>query len=290
MCLLLVAVGCGGNSGGKTASTGPRPSPTPVASPTPSPAPTPIDPSGNWKMSFTDSNNVTFILSALFSQTGDVVTSVNFSEAGEGNVDPGFTCVVQRDISMTGGLVQNVSNFVGTINGNFGSVAFNSTLNNAGNHAVGSYTITPPQTGNCTGVALTGTFTGDEVPSMSATWTGTVTCMTGCPTETPAGTTGTISATLVQNDATGTVSGTYTVTGLLPGLSAGMLIPDVNNLLSGSSIAQRLQDNTGNVVVLVGGPLNSFGTPGLQLDGSFGGNIIAPNLTQNTVYAVSMNH
>lgn len=76
-------------------------------------------------MSFTDSNNSTFILSALFSQTGDVVTSVNFIEIGETTIDPAFTCLVQKDITITGGLVQNVNNFVGTIVGNFASIAIN---------------------------------------------------------------------------------------------------------------------------------------------------------------------
>jgi hypothetical protein len=83
----------------------------------------------------------------------------------------------------------------------------------------------------------------------------------GCPTATPPGTSSTITFVLNQDDTTGAVTGTYTVTGLLPILSAGMIVPDTNNFLSGSSIQQRLLDNTGNITVIVGGPRNSFGTP-----------------------------
>lgn len=287
---LLIAVGCGGNSSTRTVSTGPTPSPTPVASPTPSPSPTPIDPSGNWKMSFTDSNNATFILSALFSQTGDVVSGINVSEVGNGQ--PGFTCVAQKDISVTGGLVQNVNNFVANFNGNFGTISINTTLNDAGTHAAGTYSITGPNA-TCFGAAVTGTIVADEVPSMTGTWTGTISCLRNCPIETPAGTAGTITMALNQDDATGAVTGTYTITGMLPVLSAGMIVPDINNFLSGSSIQQQLQDNSGDITVIVGGPLNSFGTPGVSLDRTFGGNIVAlrgPNVTQTTIYAVSMSH
>jgi hypothetical protein len=40
---------------------------------------------------------------------------------------------------------------------------------------------------------------------------------------------------LNQDDTTGAVTGTYTVTGMLPVLSAGMIVPDINNFLSGWS-------------------------------------------------------
>jgi len=82
---------------------------------------------------------------------------------------------------MANGLVQNVSTFSGDFNGNFGAVHFTTTLNDAGTHASGSYTITPPQSGNCLGVALTGSVVADEVPSMSGNWTGTLTCTSNCP-------------------------------------------------------------------------------------------------------------
>ena len=66
--------------------------------------------------------------------------------------------------------------FSGDLSGNFGGIHFTSTLNDAGTHAGGTYTLTPGANGNCLGIALTGTFTGDEVPSVSGNWTGTVTC------------------------------------------------------------------------------------------------------------------
>jgi hypothetical protein len=106
-------------------------------------------------MTFTDSNNQFFILSALFSQTGAVVSGANISEIG--NQAVGFTCIAQRDITITGGQVQNVSNFVGNINGNFGTIAINTTLNNAGTEAVGTYSIIGSNA-SCLGAAATGTW------------------------------------------------------------------------------------------------------------------------------------
>jgi hypothetical protein len=40
-----------------------------------------------------------------------------------------------------------------------------------------------------------------------------------------------------------------------------LIVPDTNNFFSGSSIQQRLLDNTGKISAIVGGPLNGFGTP-----------------------------
>jgi hypothetical protein len=116
----LLAVGCGGNTSTKT---------------NPTTAQGLIDPSGNWGMTFTDSNGNFFILSALYFQTGAVVTGINFSEVG--NVAPGFQCIAQRDISISNGLVANVNQFSGDLAGNFGTVHFSSTLNDAGTHTVG---------------------------------------------------------------------------------------------------------------------------------------------------------
>jgi hypothetical protein len=190
--MLAVAVGCGGKA-------------TP-ASPIQAQG-KPIDPSGNWKLVFSDSNNNQFLMSGLFSQTGAVVTGLSFSEVGNAVLG----CLVQRDVSMSNGLVQNVSNFTRTLAGNFGTIAFNTTLNDAGTHAAGTYTITPGANGNCLGLSLTGSLVADEIPSMSGTWTGTVSCIAVCPT---GGTTGTVQMVLTQDGAAGAVSGTYTVAGL----------------------------------------------------------------------------
>lgn len=270
ICLISVglwAVGCGG---GTTASN-----PT-------TPQGKPIDPSGNWKLVFTDNNGGTFLLSALFSQTGSVVTGLNFSEVGNGST---FQCAVQPDIAMSNGSVQNVSTFSGDLSGNFRLIHFSTTLNNAGTHSAGTYTVTPGANGNCLGVANTGTLTADEIPSMSGNWTGTVTCVSNCPTGVGSGN---ITMSLTQDDTTGTVNGTYTITGI-PGFSTGPIATGKFDLLSGASWQDSLTDQNGSSSKIVGGPLNSFGTAGLGLDRSFHGDITAGGST-DPLYAVAMSH
>ena len=249
-----------------------------------------IDPSGNWRMTFTDTNNNTFLLSGLFSQTGPVVTGINFSEVGNG---PGatpptpFNCAAQRDIAMANGTVQNINQFSGDLTGNFGNIHFTSTLNDPGTHAGGTYTLSPGANGNCLGIALTGTFTGDEVPSLSGSWTGTITCTTNCPT---GFTSGTITASLTQNDATGAITGSYSIGGV-PGISSGQLVADPlnQNFISGSSMEQKLLDNNGSTFFLSGGPVSGLGTTGLGLNRTFNGNISNGN-SFDPLYVVNMNH
>lgn len=268
---MLAAVGCGGST---------TPKPTNPAQPQQKL----VDPSGNWKMSFSDASGNAFILSALFAQTGAVVSSANVSEIGNG---PGaspptpFACQAQTDISISNGLVQNVNQFSGTLIGNFGMLTFTSTLNDAGTHTVGTYSLTPGAAGNCAGVAATGTFIGDEVPSMNGTWSGTITCTANCPA---GNTSGTMQMTVTQNDSSGAVIGTYIISGL-PGLSSGTIATASNDLLSGSSWVDTLTDQNGAINRIVGGPINSFGTPGLGIDRSFGGNLIGV-----ATYAVTLSH
>jgi hypothetical protein len=275
ICLILAAalVGCGGG--------------TSVSNPT-SPQGKPIDPSGNWRMTFTDSNNQVFLLSALFNQTGSVVTGLSFSEVGNGpNATPPtpFQCAAQTDISMANGQVQNVSTFSGDLSGNFGSIHFTSTLNAAGTHAAGTYTVTPGANGNCLGIALTGTFTGDEVPTMSGNWTGTVTCSSNCPTGVGSGN---FTASLTQDDATGSVNGSFSMSGI-PGFTTGTIATGKFDLLSGASWQDTMKDQNGNVIAFIaGGPVSSFGT-GLGLDRSFHG-IITDGTSGDPVYLVSMSH
>jgi hypothetical protein len=136
-------VGCGG---GGTGTTGGNPTPQGKL----------VDPSGNWKMNFVDSTGNNFILAGLFSQTGSVVTGLSFSEFGNGqfaNPPTSFQCVAQTNVSMANGTVQNTNQFSGDLSGNFGTVHFTSTLNDAGTHASGTYTVTPGANGNCLGVA-----------------------------------------------------------------------------------------------------------------------------------------
>src|SRR5690242_17673131 len=147
----------------------------------------PIDPSGNWVMKFSDAGGNSFLLSALFSQTGSVVTALNVLAAG--NPAP-FSCV-PFSATFANGSVLNVDQFSGDVNTAFGNIHFTSTLNGPGTHSVGTYTLT----GTCWAVAPSGTFTADEVPSMSGSWTGTVNCVANCPL---GQTSGTITASLTQ--------------------------------------------------------------------------------------------
>jgi|SRR5882724_363717 len=247
-----------------------------------------VDPSGNWKQSFTDSNGSTFIMSALYDQVGAVVTGINLSELG--NVAPGFQCATQRDITISNGLVQNANQFSGDFAGNFGTIHFTSTLNDAGTHAAGTYTVTPPQSGNCLGVALTGTFVGDEVPSVTGNWTGTIDCIQNCPT---GPTSGSITMSLTQNDANGVVTGSYAITGL-PGIVGGNLIPDPlgNNFISGASVQQKLLDTNGQALFFVGGPVEGvsiFSSAGFRQDRTFQGDITVGGSIE-PVYQVNMSH
>src|SRR5690242_7974728 len=139
----------------------------------------PIDPSGNWVMKFSDAGGNSFLLSALFSQAGSVVTALNVLAAG--NPAP-FSCV-PFSATFANGSVLNVDQFSGDVNTSFGNIHFTSTLNAQGSHAAGTYTLT----GSCWGVAPTGTFSADEVPSVSGTWNGTINCTSNCPAGATAG-------------------------------------------------------------------------------------------------------
>ncbi|HZU33163.1 MAG TPA: hypothetical protein VFB79_18755, partial [Candidatus Angelobacter sp.] len=70
----VLLIGCGGKStSGNPVTTG-----------------APIDPSGNWALTFTDASSNKLLVSALFSQTGSVVSGLNISAFG--NSAP-FSCV-----------------------------------------------------------------------------------------------------------------------------------------------------------------------------------------------------
>jgi hypothetical protein len=248
----------------------------------------PIDPSGNWSMKLTDASNHQMLFSGLFSQTGSTVTALNILDAG--NPAP-FSCT--GSMSMSNGTVQNVDQFSGDVAGGWGTFHFASTLNAAGTHAGGTYTLTAGAQGNCANIASSGTFTGDEVPSVSGTWSGTVSCASNCPV---GATSGTISATLTQNDSTGAVTGTYAVSGL-PDISSGTFSTGQFDFLSGASWQDTVTDNNGNVYAIAGGPVQGapFNSAGLGLDKTFQGFIIEqknhdPNLLNLPTYSVSMSH
>jgi hypothetical protein len=239
----------------------------------------PIDPSGNWSMKFTDGSGHTLLLSALFSQTGSVVSALNILAAG--NPAP-FSCV-PFSATFANGEVLNVNQFSGDINTSFGNIHFTSTLNDAGTHADGTYTLT----GSCWGVAASGTFSADEIPSVSGTWSGTVNCTSNCPAGSASGT---ISATLTQDDATGNVSGTYAISGL-PNISSGSIATKSSDVLSGASWQDSMTDQNTNTYVIAGGPFN--GSVGLGLDKSFHGSIFEQSDAHSSslaTYTVSMTH
>jgi hypothetical protein len=145
--------------------------------------------------------------------------------------------------------------------------------------------LTPGAAGNCLGIALTGTLTADEVPSVSGNWTGTIICSSNCPTGTGSGT---IAMTLSQVDATGTVTGSYSVTGI-PGISSGIIIPDIDNFLSGPNVQEKLQDNNGTLFFFGGGPVTSRPLAGFGIDRSFQGEMSDGN-SFDPLYIVNMSH
>ncbi|HKV94929.1 MAG TPA: hypothetical protein VJW20_20455 [Candidatus Angelobacter sp.] len=236
----------------------------------------PIDPSGNWNMKFTDANGQSINLSALFSQTGSTVTAFNVLAAG--NAAP-FSCV-PFSATFANGQVLNVNQFSGDIQSQFGNIHFASTLNDAGSHADGTFTLT----GSCWGIGATGTFSADEVPSVSGSWSGTINCVASCPV---GATTGSITATLTQNDTTGQISGTYAVTGL-PNISSGTVSSGQFDVLSGFNLQATFTDNDSNNFTLAGGPFSGT-TAGLATNRSFNGNLFLVGATQ-TQYSVSMTH
>lgn len=230
----------------------------------------PIDPSGNWTMTASDSGGASAQFAALFAQTGAVVTANSITPAG----DPApFACVPFK-AALSGGLVQNVSNFVGSIDisnsstgSDFGTFSFTATLADDGKSFTGTYSNMPP----CAGVLSSGTFTGAEVPTASGNWTGTLQpCAldqtTGdCPVF---GATSPITATLTQNDVTGNVTGTYQANGA-DGLTTGTIsVVPPSDILSGHCF-QFTELDAGGIKFVTNGGCN--GTSGLDLKGNFVG-------------------
>lgn len=246
----------------------------------------PIDPSGNWAMKFTDPSSNTMVMSALFNQVGSTVSGQpnvgvdGNSISAAGNPAP-FSCVPFVG-NFANGTVQNVDQFSGDILTPFGNIHFTSTLNPAGTHAAGTYTISGGNT--CWTVAASGTFSADEIPSMTGTWTGTVACGTACA----AGVSGSITMTLTQNDSTGVVSGTYATSGV-PGMTNGTVATIAGaDILSGTSWVANMDDSNGKTFGISGGPTNGPGSSaGLGLNRSFNGNI---GVNQIDEYTVTMSH
>ena len=214
--ITLLLAGCGGQSG------------VPIG-PSPAPVQKVIDPSGNWMMTATDSNGNKANFAMIFSQSGSVVSNpsalpIQGTSPSEPDNTSSFDCVSAPDIlslALSNATVQNTSNFTGSMDledetiyppQDFGTFTFNTTLVSSGLSFSGIYSTMP----SCTGVAASGTFSGEEVPSVTGSWTGTLQPCTMTSGGTCASTgngTETIAATLTQDDQDGAVSGPYTVTG-----------------------------------------------------------------------------
>jgi hypothetical protein len=188
-----------------------------VTPPTPPPSGQPIDPSGNWAMTATDTNNKTANFAAIFSQTGSTVTATGSNYQGYNLSAPNepstFTCTGLQ-MSLSNGQVQDTSQFSGTItlSSSIGSFSFTSTLNSAGTSFSGTYSGMP----SCVGVAASGTFSGEEIPSVTGTWTGSLTpcTLSGSTCTANGGTAGTLTLNLTEYDNIGQASGTFTATGI----------------------------------------------------------------------------
>lgn len=273
--LSLLTISCGGGGSSK-----PKP-----------PVGAPIDPSGNWTMTATDGGGKSIDLAALFAQTGAVVTANSFTAAG--TTGP-FSCT-PFSATLSNGLVQNISNFTGTVTfgGNFGAFTFDTTLTPDGKSFTGTYSNMP----SCTGLLLSGTFTGAEVPTTTGSWTGTIQpCQYSQQTGvcTLSGTTSPITASLTQDDVSGNVTGTFQVTSV-PGFSQGTVaVTPPFDILSGRFWQFSLTDNSGSIATVCGGctpGANGTGTSGLDLNRNFTGLVsVHPVSPTSNYYWITVSH
>lgn len=266
LALLLVSCGNGGSP-----------------SPNPGPGPKLIDPSGNWTMTATDSGGRSVKFAALYAQVGANVSANSFTSL----FDSTFTCT-PFSAALSGGLVQNVDNFTGTVTfgGGFGAFTFTTMLAQDGKSFTGTYSNMP----GCTGLLPTGAFTGAEVPSTSAVWTGTIqNCTYDQQTGicTTAGTTAPFSATLSQNDVTGNVTGNYQVSGAVGFSSGTVQVRPGIDILSGLLWEFTITDVSGNTAGVCGGctpGANGSGLSGLDLSGHFEGLVSVQPINQTSTH------
>lgn len=251
-----------------------------------------VDVSGNWTMTFTDASNNKVLMSAFLHQVGTTVNGLNLLAAG--NAIPPFSCLPFSG-TFANGALQNLDQFSGDIQTSFGNVHFAGTVNTQGTHAQGTYSLT----GTCWGVAGSGTFSADQIPSVTGSWTGSINCMQNCPGGTSGLTSGIITASLTQDNSTGAVTGTYSVTGTLPGFSSGTVSTGPSDFMSGSSWQSTMTDKNGSIYVMEGGPFfggaTFVGSPGLLLDGRFLGVLglsfdPSTGTSGTTSYAIQMKH
>jgi len=240
-------------------------------------------------MTATDAGGKSVNFAALFAQVGADVSANSFTAAG--NPAP-FSCV-PFTATLSNGLVQNVSNFTGTVTmgSNFGVFTFNTTLAADGKSFTGTYSNMP----SCTGLLLSGTFTGAEVPTTSGSWTGTIQSCNYNPSAggpcTVFGQAVAFTATLSQNDVTGNVTGSYQSSGAVLGISSGTIAvnPADQDILSGTVWQFTATDTNGKYIVS-GGASPSI-PAGLDLHGGYTGLVVGPNSTNTGVYGwLSISH
>jgi hypothetical protein len=237
----------------------------------------PVDPSGNWSLQISDSSGNTVFLSALFNQTGADVHAINLSTGD--TTGSTFACQMNfADASMTSGLVSDGTHFTGIMNWSVGSWTFSTQLAPDGKSFTGTYSGLPA----CAGLESAGTFAGQEVPSISAAWTGTIQLCTfeqdgscpivsGNPLES-------LTFVLAQDDATGAVTGSYEVNA--SGLSSGTVALREQDVLSGRLLQFSLLDSDGNRVAIVDGFLDQ--------QSGFSGVLVTTCC--NTNYQLTMSH
>jgi hypothetical protein len=234
-------------------------------------------------MTATDGGNHSVQFAALYNQVGADVTANSFTSLFGST----FTCT-PFTAALSNGLVQNVSNFTGTVTfgGGFGAFTFTATLAADGKSFTGTYSNMP----SCTGLLLSGTFTGAEVPSASGSWTGTI---QGCSYDqttgvcTLFGATSPFTAALTQDDATGSVTGSYQVSGAV-GFSSGTVhVRQGIDVLSGLFWEFEINDASGSAAIVCGGctsGADGAGLSGLDLNGHFAGLLSVEPINQTSAH------
>ncbi len=218
MTLLLSA--CGGSNINRSPNQ-PQPQPQPL-----------VDPSGNWSWTF-GTAPLTFKLGMALQQSGSTVTlaSYIFDASGETVEQPSsnWNCPAALTLGFQNGTVANTDQFsavvtfdvpqAGPIGGpitvtHLGSITINATLNSTGTTMAGTYSGAP----SCTGLPATGAFSGIAVPSVTGTWSVTLTqCNpdpTGVCTPINGATPATMTWTLQQILSPLSAQGTWTASGV----------------------------------------------------------------------------
>ena len=261
--LMLILAGCGGPPGGHlTFSTSAQGMSIKT---------------GNWSITVTDVQGNSLVFGALLVQNGQAVTANNFVAQSNRLL---FTCLASS-ATLSNALVVSSNQFNGAITAEFGTLQFSANLSSDGSSFSGTYSGLSPI--NCAGLGASGKIEGQEVPSTSGRWSGTIqSCSFNSQSGscTPFGLTSSFSAVLSQNDSTGDVSGNYLVTNL-NSLSSGSVsvVQSDQDILSGRVFQFTMTDISGVKLI-------ARGT--LGLDRTFTG--VVRVLNGNATYLLKMSH